>query len=132
MARGGVRTGTPGKSYGNRTDLNKPSPSAQYGQGVAQQRAMQALPVAPPPAPPRPNVPAPVQTGLPDPLVPIDAPTGRPNEPLTAGAPVGAGPGPEALVGGLGSEDPLVERIRQLYMLTPTEELREILEELDG
>jgi hypothetical protein len=70
--------------------------------------------------------------GDPSALTPLDAPTARPSEPLTAGAPVGAGPGPEALVGGGGSEDPLVERIRQLYMLTPTEELRQILEELDS
>lgn len=132
MASGGARQGTPGVAYGNRTDLNRPGPSQQYGQASAQQAAMQSLPVAPPPAPARPPGPAaagPLGMTQPE-LTPLDAPTGRPAEPLTAGAPVGAGPGPEALVGGQGANDPVVERIRQLYMLAPTEELREILEEL--
>lgn len=56
--RGGQRQGTPGTSYGNRTDLQTSAPVAvatapgqQYGQRAAQAAAQQQLPVAPPPGP---------------------------------------------------------------------------------
>lgn len=127
--RGGKRTGTPGVAYGNRTDLNAAGPSAGYGQRVAQERAMQALPVAPPPAPPRPNAPASTRPGTPGPIdAPIDAPTARPDEPLTAGAPVGPGPGMEAIGMDL---NPVATRLRAIYQILPNEDLRELLEDLE-
>lgn len=99
MPRGGKRQGQPGRSYGNRTDMQQGPrqapimrpPSERYGQQAELVRSQQALPVQTQsgPAAPRPVAPpAPTQ------LVPLTAPTARPNEPLTAGAPVGPGPGP--------------------------------------
>lgn len=99
--RGGSRQGTPGTAYSNRTDLQAHkvpqtvAPSPQYGTAVAQQRAMQAMPVAAPPGLPAPSPSGPAPT--PQPVVPLDAPSMRPDEHVMAGAPVGPGPGPEAL-----------------------------------
>ena len=49
--RGGVRQGTPGTAYGNRTDLNAALPvqaatGQGYGEAGAQQAAQRAIPVA--------------------------------------------------------------------------------------
>lgn len=133
--KGGKRQGKPGVVYGNRSDLNsalnKTGPSQVYGQGVAQQRAMQAVPVAPPPTS-TPLSSAPTSGGgggggpinLPD----LFAPTTRPDEPVTSGAPLGPGPGPNSLpIAG----DPVVLRLRAIYNLIPNESLRELLEDLE-
>jgi hypothetical protein len=129
---GGVRQGTPGKRYPNRTDLAAApvvtAPGQTYGQGVAQQRAQQAVPMAGPPvAPPRaapaaPRGPLPGAGG--DPM----RPTERPDEPVTAGAPVGPGAGPEALPP---TGDTTIDELRALYMAYPAESIREILEDLE-
>ncbi len=139
MPRGGRRTGTPGKSYGNRTDLAVPAAAAkgqQYGAATAQLAAQRAVPVARPStdqmpaptpggAPPMPGGPMPGQ------ITPLDAPSARPNEPITAGLPVGAGPGPEALGPlGMGGEDVGME-LRAIYARFPNEELRTLIEMLD-
>ena len=113
MPRGGKRTGSPGKTYSNRSDLNTnrsnvvPMMAAkgqQYGANKAQMDAQRALPIAPPPAPATappggtagPGAP-PAPGPAPMPITPLGAPTQRPGEPVTAGAPVGPGPGVEAL-----------------------------------
>jgi hypothetical protein len=67
------------------------APSPQYGTAVAQQRAQQAMPIAPP------GPPIPAQAAAPAPIVPLDAPTQRPDEHVMSGVSVGPGPGPEAL-----------------------------------
>lgn len=100
--RGGVRTGTPGTAYGERTDLNnvrvlpvQVPTGLQYGQRKQLEDSQHAVPVTVPstvtatPAPAAPR-PAPV-------ITPIHAPSQRPGEPITAGLSGGTGPGPEAL-----------------------------------
>lgn len=118
MARGGRRSGQPGQSYGNRTDLNaapRLAPTAQQSQpyGVAgdQLKSQQSLPMAPPPA------------------IPISAPTNRPNEPVQSGLPIGPGPGPSAAA--LPSIDPVETTLRGLYAAYPNQDLADLLEELD-
>lgn len=120
MPRGGRRSGSTGKQYANRSDLNDGRvvlpPSAATGQtyGAAKQQldAQRQSPMASAPAPapalapantPTPSAgaalaplpgPAPVMPGE---MQPLNAPSQRPNEPITAGLPIGAGPGPEVL-----------------------------------
>lgn len=125
MPRGGPRSGSPGRAYPNRADLNQnrqlPASAAAgqpYGQRQAQLDSQAAVPMAAPPAFPAPGS-----------LGPLDAPTARPGEPLTTGAPVGPGPGPEALQ--LPGVDALDE-LRALYQRFPTEELRQIIEEAES
>lgn len=137
MPRGGRRRGRPGASYAQRTDLNagprtlpvQAAPSQGYGERVAQERAQQAVPMAPAPGPP------PVAAGAapagPIALPPaLDAPTGRPDEPVTAGSPTGPGPGPEAL--NLAAPDEAeADELRAIYRMFPTEGLRELIEDYD-
>jgi len=143
--RGGARQGTPGQSYGQRTDLQANKlpvttvPGQQYGQGVAQQRAQQAVPMGAPPSP----APAPAAAGpgapsrapgpLPGQVTPLDAPTQRPNEPLTAGLPMGPGAGPEALgpYGAGGAGEDVATQLRAIYSRFPNEDLRGLIELLD-
>ena len=96
MPRGGTRSGTPGKRYSNRTDLNRPAPHQTYGKGAAQQAAMKAVPIQPtPPIPTQPSGEggaAPDLMGLAESWQPLPgAPheTTRPQEPTTAGLSVG-------------------------------------------
>ncbi len=153
MPRGGKRYGTPGKAYGNRSDLRVPNmqaPSPQYGVRAQQQAAQRAVPIAAPATdvPPPPTAPAggaaPAGAGgalggggalpvLPGQVTPLDAPTERPDEPVTAGVPLGPGPGPEALgpLGAPGSPDDEVMALRAAYAAYPSEELRQILERID-
>jgi len=111
--RGGVRTGTPGKQYAQRSDLNastgrplpvQTGPSQQYGQAAASARSQSVVPLAPQSITPAAPVPAPsAPTGQgPAPIPPGGfgdplRPTERPDEPVTSGLPIGPGPGPEAL-----------------------------------
>ena len=107
MARGGARTGTPGRSYQNRTDLHQPvkaAPGGEYGQVTELKNAQRVIPLPNANAlpPPRVQQAQPVPGGGGAPLIApgelnFEAPTERPNEPVTAGLPVGPGPGPEAL-----------------------------------
>jgi hypothetical protein len=129
--RGGVRTGTPGHSYPNRTDLASNSgaplpaqapPSTQYGQASASLRSQAAVPLAPqsgpaPVAPPAASGPAPIPPGgFGDPLRPTD----RPGEPVTAGLPLGPGAGPEALtMNQVTPTDPILTTLAALSALGP-------------
>lgn len=137
MPRGGRRAGTPGRAYGNRTDLNatrslpvEAAAGQPYGVRSQQEAAQRAVPVAPlpaarPPAPTSPPGAAPV--GMLDFANPQSA---RPGEPVTAGARLGPGAGPEAIAAaGLGGDD--VAEIRAMYQRFPSEELRQIIEELE-
>lgn len=85
MARGGARSGRPGQSYSNRSDLNAAphlapvAPTNQpYGTAGSQIAAQQALPMAAPPTP-------------------MSSPTLRPSEPVQSGLSTGPGVGPEAI-----------------------------------
>ena len=107
MARGGMRTGTPGRAYTNRTDLHQPvkaAPGGEYGSVTALKGGQKVIPLPNAQAPAPPSAPAPtppagagggaaVEPGS----LGFDAPTQRPGEPVTAGLPIGPGPGPEAL-----------------------------------
>jgi hypothetical protein len=133
--RGGARSGSPGQSYANRTDLNqqRSRPLAvqtathqTYGQALAQQQSQRAIPLAPPPAPTGPpgagpaigagqvSTPPPAPTGgpLPGEVPGLGAASARPSEPLTAGLPTGPGAGPEAL--GLGQTGNLGQMLQSL------------------
>lgn len=109
MARGGRRNGTPGKAYGNRTDLNgaprvaTPSipnvaPSAQYGEATRLQQAQQAVPMGPPPGASGPPGGPPAESPQLEPggLGDFMRGTERPDEPVTAGIASGPGAGPPA------------------------------------
>lgn len=119
MARGGARSGRPGQSYGNRTDLNaapRLAPSAPtgqpYGEAGAQLARQQEIPLGRPPAP-----------------IPLDSPSSRPNEPVQSGLPIGPGPGPEAAA--LSSPDPVEMTIRALYEAFPNRDLAALIEDMD-
>ena len=113
MPRGGRRSGKPGRSYENRSDLSfnkSPQPvgnfadSGPYGTGAALERSQQQMPVS------GPQPPAPIE-GPGDPLQALlgaagpapgslgafNRPSERPNEPLTHGLSMGPGGGPEVL-----------------------------------
>ena len=134
MPRGGRRSGRPGQSYPNRLDLQsqpvRTAPSREYGQGVAQQRAQQAVPL--PQATPTAPLPAGASPGSvppPDPGM-LAAPTARPGEPVTAGLPIGAGPGPSALATG-NPDDQVLVNLYQAYRNAPTEGLRALIEQME-
>lgn len=130
MPRGGRRTGTPGRSYAQRTDLQQAgkvvplmaATGQQYGKATEQLEAQRALPVAapPPPATAAPGA-VPAASGTASPaippvtVVPLDAPTTRLAEPVTAGVPVGPGPGAEVL--GLPNENGVQDLAMWLPML---------------
>lgn len=105
MPRGGRRAGTPGTSYGNRTDLAgkvlpvQTGPSQQYGSRVASERAQQVVPMgtSPAPTPAAAPVAAPTPPVPPGGVTPLDAPSERPGEHVMTGAPLGPGAGPEIL-----------------------------------
>ncbi len=112
MPRGGRRAGTPGKAYGNRSDLNGPQPVADYagpkvpyGTGAELARSQQQVPVSGPQPPGPTQGPAPAPGGgLPSMETPPPGSFGnmlrdseRPNEPLTHGMARGPGGGPEVL-----------------------------------
>ena len=120
---GGTRSGTPGRAYTNRTDLQQPKlpistgRGQPYGTAAAQTAAQQAVPMGNPPAP------APSRVS-----VPFNAPSQRPNEPTTAGLPIGAGAGPEA---NFTPPDPVSMQIRSLYSLYPNNDLLRLIEFID-
>lgn len=135
MPRGGRRSGKPGKSYPNRTDLpTAPDPGAgtfkgqPYGAATAQAQVQGATPPGggqgAPPATAGPPGPVPGSLGE------FSRPTERPGEPVTAGLDIGAGPGPEAL-GMTKTTDPVALQLRALYQKYPMQELAELLDEID-
>ncbi len=138
--RGGKRTGTPGTSYPNRTDLAQPktaAPGQEYGQAAAQLRAQTVAPLpkqapvptsgqAAPPAVPAPAGGAP--TTPPGGLGGLADPSARPNEPLTAGLASGPGPGPEALGGVVAPpEDPTVATLKGILARYPNQDLQALV-----
>lgn len=137
MPRGGRRSGKPGKSYPNRTDLpTAPDPGAgtfkgqPYGAATAQAAVAASGGAGAPPGGP------PAASGAPPgPMIPPGAggafnrPTERPGEPLTQGVPIGPGAGPEAL-GLQGKNDAVSLQLRALYQRFPIPEIGALLSEL--
>lgn len=127
--KGGARTGTQGTNYTNRTDLNKQpvrvAPSAQYGQGAAQEASQKIVPLANTAgAPAAGGAPAPSQQPpgpLPGDHGAFNRPTDMPQQPVTAGMPFGAGPGPEAL--GMVQRPKVSQTIAQLASMSNDPEL---------
>jgi hypothetical protein len=114
--RGGARTGTPGKSYSNRTDMTQPvqtAPNQAYGAAGQQAQSQQTIPLPssagelakmaqgaqqpqmPQAGPQQPNGPVAGDMGA------LSRMTDHPMQPVTHGAPTGPGPGPESLGGPL-------------------------------
>lgn len=126
MPRGGPRKGRAGANYPNRTDLAaqpvKTAPGQPYGQAGAQAQAQRALPL---PATPPVQAAAPSTQSGPPPGM-LAQPTARPGEPVTAGLPIGAGPGPEALAGGL-PQDQVLANLYRAYQIAPSDGLRALI-----
>lgn len=131
---GGERSGTPGKAYTNRSDLNArrlPITTGRgqpYGTATAQSQAQQAVPMARPGLT-TPGTPPEAAAAVPRASVPLDAPTSRPDEPVTSGLPIGSGAGPESLFAPMTDSTSL--EIRALYQLFPNNYLLSLIEELD-
>ena len=128
MPRGGRRTGTPGNTYSNRSDLARNYTGQTYGTATQQAASQAAVPMAQPPtgapAPAGPPMPAPGEMGA------FNRGTERGMEPVTAGLPMGAGPGPEAL--GMDFRDPpAIAELRAIYKMFPDPDLAELLEGYD-
>lgn len=99
VGRGGPRTGTPGQSYSNRTDLNgtqapQAAPGQTYGERGQQEAAQQVVPLPErgQPGAGGPPTPAPA----PGQLTPPGAPSARRGQPITSG--IDSGPGPDSSV----------------------------------
>lgn len=130
--RGGVRQGSPGRAYPNRTDMNaqavKTTTGQAYGQAGQQAAAQRAVPLAQ--TPPVPTGGPPAAPGgawsYPEDVPNLTDPTGRPDEPITAGLPFGPGAGPMA--NRRPSVDPVSDELRALYLRFPTQELLELIE----
>lgn len=111
MPRGGRRTGTPGRSYSNRTDLTTAvAPSQHYGDRAQREAQQQAVPLAR-----RPDLAA---LTMPPPMVPQGPPllreTERPGEMVTDG------------LGGTQMDDfDLLRAVKELY---PTAGMSELFE----
>ena len=120
--RGGKRVGTPGTTYGNRSDLQqavRAAPGQPYGAAAQQLQAQQAVPLSqtppvPPPADPTAALPA------------LTGPTQRPNEPVTHGLPTGPGAGPKA-IGMSAPVDPTVNLLKGMMQVYPNADLQAIL-----
>ncbi len=127
------------EQYPNRSDLRNPAqkvakqvvPGQTYGEGAAQMRAQQAVPMgsAPTDAPVAP-------TPTPGSLGEFTRATERPGEPATFGASIGEGPGPEVFGAIPGvpqqwSKIDLVERVRAVTSMYPSPVLIAFLAELE-
>lgn len=138
---GGARQGTPGQSYGNRSDMRSQAvataPGQTYGAATAQAASQKVVPLAAAPAPPAPAASPAAATpgagGQPPPPPPDPyRPTERPGEHVMTGLPVGPGAGPEALPiqPNATMTDPVAIQIRALYQKHPSAELAAILADL--
>lgn len=132
--RGGPRQGQLGRAYPNRTDLTSaPAPGQPYGAVKAQADSMKVVPMANRPAgaaPAPPPAAAPARTISPDETPTFGMPTSRPDEPLTAGLPFGPGRGPQGPAPNPANDD-VSDRLRAIYDRYPTDELADLLDELD-
>lgn len=125
------------EQYPNRSDLRNPAqkvakqvaPGQTYGEGAAQMRSQQAVPMASAPTDTPPVV-------MPGSLGSLDRPTERPDELPTTGSSIGPGPGPEMFGRSPGvpqqwSKLDLVERVRAVASMYPSPVLLSFLAELE-
>ena len=133
------------EQYPNRSDLRNPAkkvakqvaPGQTYGEGAAQMRSQQAVPMA---ASPTDTAPTPTTNAAPmaGSLGSLDRPTERPDEPITSGIGYGAGPGPEALEPPMpasiqpGSREMLIDQVRYAYSKYPNPAVFQLLLELEN
>ncbi len=126
MPRGGRRNGTPGRGYGNRTDLMS---APDMSKNTAATGGMSA-PAAQGPAvePAGPMGPAIGADQVPN----LFDPTMRPDEPVTAGLSLGPGAGREAL-GVLPPSpiDPVRQVVEAMMLISPNPDLYRIQSRLD-
>jgi hypothetical protein len=124
-----------GTNYGNRTDLQtqpvRVAPSAEYGQGVQQQAAQQAIPLpqgggVPTAAPAPAGQGGPYQGPVPGQGGAFDRGTERPGEHVSTGLSVGPGAGPEAL--GPYAGDDTGAQLRSLYAQFPNQDLADLIQ----
>lgn len=134
------------EQYPNRSDLRNPAkkparmvvPGQTYGEGAAQMRSQQAVPMASAPTDAPPADMSQIAGPVPGALGPLDRPSERPDEPITAGIPSGAGPGPEALVTPMpdsiqpGSREMLIDQVRYAYSKYPNPAVFQLLLELEN
>lgn len=131
MARGGARSGTPGKAYQNRSDLQAAKaptglPYGEHGQLIADQRSV-PLPNVPAVGPAA-AVPPPAQQQPVPTQQPFTRPTERPNEPVTAGLPNSPGPGPEALtVNTQPAPDLIGAQLNAIFQQFPNDDLLRVM-----
>lgn len=119
-------------AYANRTDLQNPAqkiarqvaPGQTYGEGAAQMRSQQAVPMGRSPVETAPQRPRPV----PGTIGALTRPTERPNEPITAGAPFGPGPGPEVMGAASVSGNAALDELRMIYQMFPNDDLADLLD----
>lgn len=104
-------------------------PNANYGEAAEYRTLQQSAPLAK--APPVPSAPVAGGTGGPS-LVGFGEPSQYPDQPVTHGVDAGPGAGMSAL--GLPVDDSADVRARlvAIYQLYPSEDLRELLEQMDG
>ncbi len=118
LPSGGPRSGAPGGSYPNRSDLRQAPRTAQgqtYGVAGQQEAAQRAIPLP--------------KGGR---LPPFNRPSERPDEPTTAGMPMGPGPGPEVLPPMARPAGPsTADELRALYAVWPSDDLRALLERVE-
>ena len=119
-------------AYANRTDLQNPAqkiarqvaPGQTYGEGAAQMRSQQAVPMGRSPVEVAPQRPRPV----PGTIGALTRPTERPNEPITAGSPFGPGPGPEVMGAASVSGNAALDELRMIYQMFPNDDLADLLD----
>lgn len=129
---GGVRQGTPGTAYAQRSDMRTQkvttAPGQTYGKATAQAEAQKAVPLAGPAA----GLPAGQDAHAAAAAFPMpsfgafDRPTERPAEPLTHGAPTGPGAGPEILPGMGAAPAGMAGLLRSIAGATGSSDLAEL------
>jgi hypothetical protein len=117
MPRGGKRSGTPGKAYGNRTDLmDQRAPQSGTATAASAGQVAPASSARQPGPPPGPSPLTPDTTPFPT------DPTAFPSEPLTA-QPAFLTPPPS---------DPATLLVRSLMLHSPNPDLRRLLARLEN
>ena len=118
------------------------APSQQYGQGVQQEAAQQAIPLpndtpsltsgsqSPAPGPSASTSPQGLAQAMPASIPGMggvfDRPSDRPWEHVSTGLPIGQGPGPEALRSQ--QDDSLLVRLRAMYSVLPNQDIADLIE----
>lgn len=116
------------KQYPNRSDLRNPggkvakqaATGQTYGEAGRQLAAQSAVPMAAPPTE--------APRMRPGQLGDLLRPTERPSEPVTAGASFGPGPTPRMEFMPARNADPVLDELRALYEVFPSEDLADMID----